>query len=171
MKLSRMEIITLAIIITLGTGVAVLGYTGQLAFVLMLSVVLTALWCAAVVFGKPDLHLVFFVAFLALIGISVFNQQPYVWTTLAICFDIAAWNLGEFSLRLGRYEHIHNPRKLENLHFKQLGIVLGIGFLLAMVPALIQFEMSFVLIVVLVLGAVVLIGVGIHGLREKDEAD
>lgn len=171
MKLSRMEIITLAIIAILGAGMAVLGFTGQMAFVLLLSIFLAAVWCATVVFGKPDLHLVFFVAFLVLISLTIFNERPLMWTALAICLDIAAWNLGEFNLRLGRYNHIHNPRKVENHHLKQLGIVLGIGYLLAMAPTIIRLQISFLPVVVMVLGAIILIGIGIRGLREPDEVE
>jgi len=169
MKLSRIELITLITVIVLGASLSALGLLGQTPFLLLFSILLAAIWCATIVFGKPDLDLVFFVAFLALISIGIFNRMPFVWLTLTVCLDIAAWNLAEFNRRLQKYEHIHNARKLENQHLKQLGIPLGIGFALSILPSFVKMEISFLAMVILVIGAVVLVGLGIRGLQEKVE--
>lgn len=169
MKLNRLQIITLVIIALLGATLAALSVHGQLPVVLLLSVILAAFWCATVVFGKPDLHLAFFVTFLALLSIAIFDGLPFVWLALLVCLDIAAWNLGEFSQRLLRYNEIPNQQRMENLHLKQLAIPLGIGFALAILSAVIRLQLPFIVVAVLVIAAVVLVGVGIRGLREKKE--
>ncbi|MEE4195083.1 MAG: hypothetical protein V2J07_07785, partial [Anaerolineae bacterium] len=156
MRLNRLQTITVILIALLGAGLAALSFIGQLAIILLLSVIMAAFWCAIVVFGKPDLHLAFFIVFLAMLGIAILDQLPFVWLALLVILDIAAWNLGEFSQRALRYKHIPNQKRMENLHMKQLAVPLGIGFALAMLPSLIRVELPFVVMAVLVVGAVVL---------------
>jgi len=168
-KLTRLQTFAIVLIALLGAGLAALSFFNQLAVLMMLSVLLAAFWCAIVVFGKPDLHLAFFVAFMVLVSIALLDGVPFGWMALLLCIDIAAWNLAEFSRRARAYQNIPNRKRLENLHLKQLGIPLGIGFALAVLPSLIRVELPFAVLVILVITAVVLVGVGIRGLREKKE--
>lgn len=167
MRLNRLQTITVILIALLGAGLAALSFIGQLAIILLLSVIMAAFWCAIVVFGKPDLHLAFFIVFLAMLAIAILDQLPFVWLALLVILDIAAWNLGEFSQHTLRFQHIPNQKRMENLHLKQLAVPLGIGFALAILPTLIRVELPFVVMAVLVIAAVVLVGVGIRGLREE----
>lgn len=168
-KLTRLQTFAIILIALLGAALAALSFFNQLAVLLMLSILLGAFWCAIVVFGKPDLHLAFFVAYVVLLSLALLDGVAVGWVALLLCIDIAAWNLGEFSQRALAYPNIPNHKRLENLHLKQLGIPLGIGLALAVLPSMIRVELPFAVLVILVIAAVVLVGVGIRGLREKKE--
>lgn len=167
MKLNRLQTITLILIALLGAGSAVMGFFAQLPIVMLLSILLGAFWCAITIYGNPNLHIVFFIAFLALLSIAIFSQVSFIASVLLVLLDIASWNLGEFSHRALRFDDRPNSKRMENLRFKQLAIPLGIGFVLAILPMIVSVQLPFLVTAILFIAAVVLVGVGIRGVREK----
>jgi len=167
-QLSRMKIITLILVLLLGCGLALMGYLFQQPLITTPSILLAVVWAVIIVIGKPDLNLAFFVLDLVPIGFGVLSQLPFFWMAVLLCLDIAAWNLGEFSFRLIQYENVHNQRKLENKHLKQLGITLGIGLLIAVLTTLINIKIPFLLLMFLVILVVVVIGVGLRILKPEE---
>ena len=167
MKMNRLQKITLILIALLGAGLAALGMIAQLPIVLLLSVLMAAFWCAITIYGNPNLHLVFFIVFLALISMIIFSRISFIIMVLLVILDIAAWNLGEFSHRALRYDDRPNNKRMENLRMKQLAIPLAIGFVLAVVPMVVRVQLPFLLTAILFIAAVVLVGLGIREVREK----
>ena len=169
LNLSRIEIIALVLVILLGIGLAVAGQRAQQTIILISSLVLALLWCLVILLGKPDLHLSFFILFAVIISFGVLSEVPFFWSTIFLCLDFAAWNLGEFLFRLRSYQHIHNRKQLENQHLKQLGITLGIGCVLALLTSLVNVDIPFLLMGFLLLAAIALLGFGLRALRPKEE--
>jgi hypothetical protein len=99
--------------------------------------------------------------------LATLNHEPSPVILLAVVTDLAAWDLSRFLSRLRPFAAQDISPDLYAKHLYRLGIPLGAGFGLALVPMFIRLPVSFVAFVMLTLLAVIAFRRSILALQKK----
>lgn len=162
------------IAIAIATGIATVvlaavfawaGMWGWVAAVLLLGV----LWLAQSWHGQrwmPTLGLLSF-TLIALMG-AFFNLSSF-WLLTGLVATLVAWDLDHFATVLDDVETIHNETTLKGRHFRRLGIVAGLGWLLGVAALNVRFAFGFSITVVLGLVLVASLSSAIRYIRREHE--
>jgi hypothetical protein len=128
-------------------------FTVQGAYLLAaLAFGLGMMWLAADARIESSLETLFFVGFVVLAVIASLDDTLLPLTLLGMCANLAAWDIARFRARLAGQKAQKNHARLEARHVRLLAVVIGAGFLMALLPLFFRLSIPFV-----VVGAVALI--------------
>lgn len=169
MSLTRwLQFVLLALLmLTLGLPSALNGHWNTVWFVVFFGV----LWAVLLAFKKYFANNTLFIFFIALVVLGYFEGLPLVVLSAAVCFNLAAWNVANFRSALSQADLVINLRQMETTRLTRLGVTLAGGFLLSLIPILIQIELAFLVIVIVAVAAIALLGRGLVKLRAAEEEE
>ena len=110
------------------------------------------MWLAADAKIESDLGTLFFVGFVVLAVIASLNDALLPLILLGMCANLAAWDIARFRARLAGQKAQENHALLKARHVRLLAVVIGAGFLMALLPLFFRLSIPFVMV-----GAVALI--------------
>ena len=168
MSMTRwLQFVLLALLmLTLGLPSALNGHWNTLWFVVFFGV----LWAVLLAFKKYFANNTLFIFFIALVVLGYFEGLPLVVLSAAVCFNLAVWNVANFRSALSQADLVINLRQIETARLARLGFTLAGGFVLTLIPILVQIKLGFLVIALIAILAVVLLGRGLVKLRaEEDE--
>ncbi|MBN1536465.1 MAG: hypothetical protein JW908_07020 [Anaerolineales bacterium] len=93
----------------------------------------------------------FFIGFVWLAVHGCLSGLPLPLMLLGVCINLAAWDLTRFQDRLRKIK-IQNPEpRLVKGHLQNLLLTLCLGYILALIPTMIQLSMNLVVMIILAL--------------------
>jgi hypothetical protein len=129
------------------------------------SAVIGLIWLIQEVNGKTTISTAYFVAFVGFAALGSLNHAPVPLLLLGLCTDLAAWDLSRFQQRIRDEETSDEKTFLENNHLQKLAAVTSVGFLIALVPMLMQISVNFVILLLIMLLALIALRQSILSLR------
>jgi hypothetical protein len=129
------------------------------------SAVIGLIWLIQEVHGKTTISTAYFVAFVGFAALGGLNHAPLPLILLGLCTDLAAWDLSRFQQRIRDEETSDEKTFLEHKHLQKLAAVTSVGFLIALVPMLIQISVNFVILLLIMLLALIALRQSILSLR------
>jgi hypothetical protein len=113
----------------------------------------------------------FFLAFVALAVIASLNEALRPLPLLGLSVDLAAWDVSRFSARLAGEKDQTARAILEARHLTLLIVVIGSGFLIALLPFLFQLAIPFVIMSGLALFALLALQQSMRSLSQDHGQD
>ena len=123
-----------------------------------ISIVCGIAWLLLEFYDRRFLNSIFFIIFTALAILGCFRSLSALILLVGFTTGLAAWDLSGFLLRSSNLATVENKAAFEKKHLYKLSITIGAGFLLALLPVLITFQLSFVVVFVIALLAMVVMG-------------
>jgi len=145
--------------ITIGLAAIILAVAYAVGGVWKVSPILLAMGALWWVGQKRHWNLfapVALVGFVVAAAVGLWMSLPAGWMLAGVVAALSAWDLDYFARRLGSVERVEMRPALERLHLRRLVSVDGLGLLLAGMALVVQYKLSFD--VVLVLGLVAVLG-------------
>ncbi len=107
----------------------------------------------------------FFLAFvaLAILGSLLGASAPLV--LLGVSTDLAAWDIARFRARIAGEAEGEAAALLETKHLRKLAVTAGVGFVIALLPVLIQISINFVALLLIILLIMILLRRSMLSLR------
>jgi hypothetical protein len=103
--------------------------------------------------------------------VGVFLELPVVLLFSSLVAVLVAWDLGHFANYLDDVQEILDERDLTIKHFRRLGVVAGLGWLLGIVALNVQLTFDFVLTLVLALLGIIVLSRAVRQVRHDNEQD
>ena len=136
-----MTTIALIVSILVGTGSLALGYAqGGATDYSRWLLLLAALWIFA---HFRKWHWFSSIALLIVVVAAAYGiwlEYPPVWMLLGAVGGLLAWDLSDFSRRLGLASPMDDTRSMEIRHLERVGIVAALGLGLALLSVFLRFE-------------------------------
>lgn len=108
-------------------------------------------------------------AFVGATAFGIWLGLPAGWMLVSIVATLVAWDLDDFSLRLGSVEHIGGEVHLKRSHLQRLLVTASFGLLLGVVALSIQLDLAFGWALLLGLLAIFCLGQAFRLLRQESD--
>ena len=146
--------ILFALIVITG-AVFLAGYAVAGEYVLAaVSIAAGAAWLLLEIYDRRPLNWIFFLVFTVLAILGCLRSMSALLLLTGFAANLAAWDLSRFLLRSSNLVAAENKAALEKKHLSRLALTLGAGFLVALLPVLINFSLSFVIVFFIALLAI-----------------
>jgi hypothetical protein len=155
------------------TATFLAGYAVESEYVLAgLSIAAGAAWLLLEIYDKRSLNWLFFLIFTFLAILGCLKSMSSLLLLTGFAANLAAWDLSRFLLRSSNLVAEENSVAFEKKHVYKLAITIGAGFLVALLPVLITFSLSFVVLFFIILLAMfVLRWVILYVYRQNEKSD
>lgn len=130
---------------------------------------LGAAWLALEVRERQTAVSLFFLLF---VGFAVYGSVQNLATPimlLAVCTNLAAWDLSRFYVRIKDEADDDARRVMEKNHLQKLGVTVGTGLALGLIPMIIRLPLNFVVFAGIVLVALMLLRRSVLSLRGENQ--
>ena len=142
-------------LIVIITAVFLAGYAAASEYVFAaLSIVAGAAWLLLEIYDRRPLNWIFFLIFTVLAILGCLRSMSALLLLTGFAANLAAWDLSRFLLRSSNLVAAENKAAFEKKHLSRLALTLGAGFLVALLPVLINFSLSFVIVFFIALLAI-----------------
>ena len=131
------------------------------------SAALGVIWLLQELGGESPFSSLYFVAYVGLAAFASLNHASLPLLLLGLCADLAAWDLSRFRQRLKDEADSDEKTFLETNHLQKLAAVSAVGFVIALVPLLVQISLNFVILLVIMLLLLILLRQSILSLRRN----
>ncbi len=118
---------------------------------------LGAAWLFLEIKRTHPLATAFFLVFAGLAVLGSLKQASPVIVLLGLTTDLAAWDLSRLRVRLAGKSESEALALLETKHLQKLAVTACAGFLIALLPLIIQLSINFVVLLVIVLLTVIVL--------------
>ena len=154
--------IILVTVLLFFASVALQDYlTGALAFAA------GSIWLILNMNNKETPHALFFLFFISLAIVGSLRDMPTPMMLFAVSTTLIAWDLSQFQARLISEEASTAKTLLELKHLQKLAITASAGFLVALIPVFVQFQISFVIFLIIILAVMLALRKSILYLRNE----
>jgi hypothetical protein len=160
------RLVLLASILVTAVVFAMLNAAGNLT-IAAFALVVGALWLLQEFNGQVTLNSVYFLIFVGLAALGGLANAPLPLLLVGLCADLVAWDLSRFRVRIRDEEAGDEKSRLEMAHLQKLALVVGGGFVIALLPALLTISVNFVVLVVIMLVALVALRRALLSLRSE----
>jgi hypothetical protein len=151
------------------TGIVAVAYLVSQSYAwALLAVALGTVWLFLEITNRPPLVSLFFLAFLSLAALGSLQNLPASVMLLGVSTNLAAWDLSRFRARIKPEMEIDMITMLERNHIQKLAPVLGIGFVLGLIPLLVTLSINFVALMCVVLLAMLVLRISVISLQDKN---
>ena len=157
------------LLIVVTTAIFSIAYLTMQAYWLSIgSFTFGAIWLALEIRNKQTSASLFFLIFLGLAVYGSLQNLPAPLMLVAISTDLAAWDLSRFRLRIKDEADSDSKSALEKAHLQKLGMTVGAGLIVGLVPLMVRLPLNFVALACLVLLAMVVLRWSVLTLRRED---
>lgn len=162
----------IAVVIGLATVGLAAGYVATerwswVAIILLMGL----LWLAEPLHGARWVATIGLLFFSTVAVVGVFLDLPTVWLLTSLVAVLVAWDLGHFAHYLDDVPEVRKEPELTVNHFRRLGIVAGLGWILGVVAINIHVTLDFVLTLALALLIVIALSGTVRHVRRESKQD
>ena len=144
-----------ALIVITAVVFALIYAAVQMYALVAVAVGLGAAWLFLEIKRTHPLATAFFLAFAGLAVLGSLKHASPVIVLLGLTTDLAAWDLSRLRARIAGKAEIDALALLETKHLRKLAITASAGFLIALLPLIIQLSINFVVLLLIVLLTVI----------------
>ena len=144
---------------------AIVNIAAQNSSIAALSAVVGGLWLLQEYNQQVTLNSLYFLIFIGLAAFGGFASAPLPLLLIGLCADLVAWDLSRFRVRIRDEEAGGEKTRLEMAHLQKLAVVIGGGFVIALLPALLTISVNFVVVLVIMLVALLVLRRALLSLR------
>ncbi len=119
----------------------------------VLALIFGVTWLALELYDIPA-SMVFFLSFAGLAVVSGLNGAPVALSLLGFSTALASWDLSRFYARITLETPGEKRASLETKHLQQLAIIVCGGYLVALLPTLIELSLGFGVVFLVVVLAI-----------------
>lgn len=160
--------VLLALIVITSVVFAIVYTSAQMYAVAAVAVALGAVWLLLEAQTEYRVAVVFFLAFVALAVLGTLYQSSAVLILFGLTTDLAAWDLSRFRRRIAGVAEADAAALLATNHLRKLAITAAAGFLIALLPLLIELSINFVVLLLFVLLTIIALRRSMFALRGSD---